>query len=93
MLNKIFDFIFSKKNYGARTVITVLGLKLKLYDIKRELSGESFNLNKNTIQVLYSQLQSAPDDNLFCLRTNSLIFILHKNCLKLDYKFLYTEQL
>ena len=88
MLNKIFDFIFSKKNYGARTVITVLGLKLKLYDIKRELSGESFNLNKNTIQVLYSQLQSAPDDNLFCLRTNSLIFILHKNCLKLDYKFL-----
>ena len=43
MLNKIFDFIFSKKIYGARTVITVLGLKLKLYNIKRELSGESLN--------------------------------------------------
>ena len=87
MSNKLLDFIYSKKVDGARTIIIVLGIKLKLYDIRKELCGESFNLNKNSVQVLYSHLQNAAEDDLFCLRTHCLLFILHKNCLKLDYKF------
>ena len=87
MSNKLLDFIYSKKIDGARTVIKVLGIKFKLYDLRYELCHESFNLNKNTIQVLYAHLQNSNEDDLFCLRTHYLTFILHKNCLKLDYKF------
>ena len=87
MLDKLSNFVYSKKIDGARTVITVLGIKLKLYDLRYELSYESYNLNKNTIQVLYAHLQSSNEDDLFCLKTHYLTFVLHKNCLKLDYKF------
>ena len=87
MLGKLSDFIYKKKTYGARTVITVLGLKFKLYNLRKELCNESFSLNKNTIQMLYGYLYNSHEDDLFCLKTGSIIFIIHKDCLKLDYSF------
>lgn len=38
--------------------------------------------------ILYSYLQNCADDDLFCLRTGNVIYILSKGCLKLDFKFL-----
>ena len=87
MLGKLSDFIYKKKTYGARTVITILGLKFKLYNLRKELCNESFSLNKNTIQMLYGYLYNSHEDDLFCLKTGSIIFIIHKDCLKLDYSF------
>lgn len=87
MLNKLLDAIYNRKIDGARTIITVLGIKFKFYDIKKELCYEGFNLNKNTVQVLYSHLQNASEEDLFCLRTHNIIFIMQKGCTNLDYKF------
>ena len=87
MFSKLFKLIYNYKKCGAVTVITVLGIKFKFFNMKQELCQGTSNLNKNTLQVLYNYLQNASEDDLFCLRTYSILFIVHKNCLKLDYKF------
>ena len=86
-MKKFLHFLFSIKQKDARKIITILGIKFKFSNLKNELSKESFNVNKNNVQILYSYLQNCEDDDLFCLRTNNVIYILSKGCLKLDFKF------
>lgn len=83
MLNKI----FSIEKSGSRKIIKIFGLKIKLLDLKPEIYTLSATSNKNTLALLYNQLNFASDDDLFCLKSGNLLFIIHKGCLNLDYKF------
>lgn len=83
MLNKI----FSQEKTGSRKVVNILGIKFRLLDLKSEVYALSAVNNKNTLALLYNQLNFASDDDLFCLKSENTLFIIHKNCLKLDYKF------
>ncbi len=87
MFKKLLSLIYSRKKSGSRIVTTILGIKVKTYNVKSDLYLESGNLNKNIVQMLYVYLNNCAEDDLFCLRTGHLLFIISKGCLKLDYKF------
>lgn len=79
--------IFSIQNQAGRKVINILGIKFKFSNPKFQMMQQALISNKNTVQIVYCLLESASDDDLFCLRTGDMTFIVHRNCLNLDYKF------
>lgn len=90
MSRNFLDWIFSiNSDIGdsSRKVITFLGLKIKLYDMKRELLRRTVVANRNTLFLLYNQLPIANEEDLFYLRTKDIIFIFNKGVLNLDYNF------
>lgn len=87
MLDKLFKNIFSITTNYSRKEICILGVKLKLFCAKEEIHRQDLLVNKNTIQFAYNLLFNAEDDDLFCLRAHEIIFIFHKGCLNLQYKF------
>ncbi len=90
MIKNLLDCIFSIDNQNgedARKVITLLGVKVKLKNLKSDLFRRTVILNRNTLQILYNQLPLLADDDLFCLRAKDIIFIFNKGVLNLDYRF------
>lgn len=87
MLNKMLNNIFSVEKFGTRKIIKIFGLKIKLLDLKPEIYAVSAASNRNILALLYNQLNFASNDDLFCLKSGNITFILHKGCLNLDYKF------
>ena len=90
MIRNFLDCIFSidnQKGEDARKVITLLGIKVKLKDLKTDIYRRTVILNRNTLQILYNQLPLSAEDDLFCLRAKDIIFIFNKGVLNLDYRF------
>lgn len=96
-MKKIAEKLFSVKiekmpNRLSRKVITILGIKIKINNVKendiREISNERvFIINRNTVKLALLSLKNIKDDSLLCLKGEEIIFIFHKNSLCVDNKF------
>lgn len=91
--NKIFSIkSYRANNFLTHKVITFLGIKLKFRRINKkdiELICQNSSAIKNIYYLfLINVLSNSSEDELYCLRNRYLCYILHKNCLKTDLKFL-----